>query len=72
MDDLTFESFFFFVPNRLVWDNWVRMMGEQRNPGDSISFTVPQIVSPAGGYAVNSIFDYFGLPTVGQLAGGGP
>lgn len=70
MDDLTLESFFFFVPNRLVWDNWIKLMGEQRNPGDSISFTVPQLVSTAGGYAVNTIFDYFGLPTVGQLAGG--
>lgn len=70
MDDLTFESFFFFVPNRLVWDNFVKMMGERRNPADSISYTVPQLVSTAGGYAVNSIFDYMGLPTVGQLAGG--
>lgn len=69
MDDLTFESFFFFVPNRLVWDNWQKLMGEQRNPGDSISYTVPQCVTPAGGYAVNSIFDYFGLPTVGQVGG---
>lgn len=70
MDDLTFESFFFFVPDRLVWDNFQRMMGEQDNPGDSISYTVPQIVSPAGGYAINSIYDYFGLPTVGQVGGG--
>ena len=46
MDDLTFESFFFFVPNRLVWDNFVKMMGEQRNPGDTISYTVPQVVTP--------------------------
>lgn len=69
MDDLTFESFFFFCPMRLVWDNWVKMMGEQRNPGDSISYSVPQCTCPAGGYAVNTIFDYFGLPTVGQVAG---
>lgn len=67
MDDLTFESFFFFVPMRLVWDNWVKLMGEQKNPGDSISYSVPQVTSPTGGYAVNSIFDYFGLPTVGQV-----
>lgn len=70
MDDLTFESFFFFVPNRLVWDNWIKLMGEQVNPGDSISYSVPQIVCPAGGYAVNTLYDYFGLPTVGQVAGG--
>lgn len=69
MDDLTFESFFFFVPNRLVWNNWQKFMGEQDNPGDSISYTIPQCVTPAGGYAINSIFDYFGLPTVGQVAG---
>lgn len=69
MDDLTFESFFFFVPNRLVWDNWVKFMGEQRNPGDSISYVVPALsASPATGFAVNSIFDYFGLPTAGQLS----
>lgn len=69
MDDLTFESFFFFVPNRLVWDNWKRFMGEQKNPGDSISFVVPTLqASPATGFAVNSIFDYFGLPTAGQLS----
>lgn len=70
MDDLTFESFFFFVPMRLVWDNWVKLMGEQKNPGDSISYTVPQCESPVGGYAANSIFDYFGLPTAGQITAG--
>lgn len=69
MDDLTFESFFFFVPNRLVWTNWPKFMGEQTNPGDSISYTIPTTTSPAGGYAANSIFDYFGLPTVGQVGG---
>lgn len=70
MDDLTFESFFFFCPNRLVWDNFVRMMGERTDPADTISYTVPQLVSTVGGYAINSIFDYFGLPTAGQVAGG--
>lgn len=69
MDDLTLETFFFFVSNRIVWDNWVKLQGERKNPSDSISYTVPQIVSPAGGYAINSVFDYFGLPTVGQVVG---
>lgn len=69
MDNLHLESFFFFVPNRLVMTNWPKLMGEQDNPGDSISFTVPQIVSPAGGFAVGGLFDYFGLPTVGQVGG---
>jgi hypothetical protein len=67
LDNLHLDSFFFFVPNRLIWNNWVKFMGEQENPSDSISYTIPQQVSPAGGYAVGSLQDYLGLPTVGQV-----
>ena len=70
MDNLHLDSFFFFVPNRLLWSNWRKFMGEQANPADSISYTVPQQVCPAGGYAVGSLQDYMGLPTVGQVGGG--
>ena len=70
MDNLYLDSFFFFVPNRLIWNNWQRFMGEQDNPTDSISYLVPQQVSPAGGYAVGSLQDYMGLPTVGQVTAG--
>lgn len=70
MDDLTFESFFFFVPNRILWSNWVKFMGEQDNPGDSIAYTVPAVVSANGGFPVGSVADYFGLPTVGQVNAG--
>lgn len=38
MDNMFFETFFFFVPNRLLWDNWQRFQGEQKNPGDSTDF----------------------------------
>jgi len=69
-DNLHLDSFFFFVPNRLVWTNWVKFMGQQDNPSDSISYSIPQQVSPAGGYAVGSLQDYFGLPTVGQVSAG--
>jgi len=67
MDNLYLDSFFFFVPNRLVWANWVKFMGEQNSPGDSISFVMPTINSPNGGFAVGSVYDYFGLPTAGQV-----
>ncbi|AXH77203.1 MAG: major capsid protein [Microviridae sp.] len=70
MDNLYLDSFFFFVPNRLVWSNWKKFMGEQANPADSISFVIPQMTSAVGGFVVGSIFDYFGLPTVGQVGGG--
>ena len=68
MDNLHLDSFFFFVPCRLVWNNWVKFQGEQDNPADSISYTIPQQVSPATGYAVNSLQDYMGLPVVGVPA----
>lgn len=70
MDNLHLDSFFFFVPNRLIWNNWQKFMGQQDNPGDSISYTIPQMVSPAGGYVKLTLQDYMGLPTVGQLGGG--
>jgi hypothetical protein len=70
MDNLHIDTQFFFVPNRLVWSNWVKFMGEQNNPADSISYSIPQQVSPTGGYAVGSLQDYLGLPTVGQVGAG--
>ena len=70
MDNMYLDSFFFFVPNRLIWSNWQKFMGQQDNPGDSISYLVPQQVSPTGGYAVGSLQDYLGLPTVGQVGAG--
>nr|QJB19347.1 MAG: major capsid protein [Microvirus sp.] len=63
MDNMFMDSFFFAVPYRLVWDNWQKFNGEQRNPTDSTDFLVPQMVSPVGGYAAQSMSDYFGLPT---------
>lgn len=67
MDNLFIDSFFFFVPNRLVWTNWKKFMGERNSPADTIDYTIPQSVSPTGGYAVGSLQDYMGLPTVGQV-----
>lgn len=59
MDNLYLETFFFFVPMRLVWDNFQKFMGEQENPGDSTDFLIPtgQDVVTTG-----MLHDYFGLP----------
>lgn len=67
MDNMFITSSFFFVPYRLLWTNWKKFMGEQDNPADSISFTIPQVVSKASGYDINSLQDYMGLPTLGQV-----
>lgn len=58
MDNLYLDFFAFFVPNRLVWDNWQKFMGEQRNPGDSTDFTIPQTEVNT---SLGSLSDYFGI-----------
>lgn len=62
MDNIHQDMFFFFVPTRLVWDNWERFNGAQDNPTDTTDFLIPTITSPAGGFGVHSIADYFGIP----------
>lgn len=68
MDNAYFNTFFFFVPNRLLWNNWQKFNGEQTNPGDSTDYLIPQITSGATGFAAQSIYDYFGLPTITTAA----
>lgn len=64
MANVYVDTQFFFVPNRLIWSNFQKFMGEQVNPGDSTSYLLPQIVAqPVNGYTNQSVFDYFGLPT---------
>lgn len=63
MDNLYLDTFFFFVPERLVFDNFQKMCGEQDNPEDSTDFIFPTIKAPAGGFPVGSLADYFGIPT---------
>lgn len=62
MDNVFLDLQAFFVPSRLVWTNFVKMMGERVNPADSIDFLVPQL-SSGNGFAVGSLADYFGIPT---------
>jgi len=68
MDNLHLETFFFFVPNRLVWLNWKKFMGEQATPGDSIDYTIPTFGVDGTNCVAGSVFDYFGLPA-GMLSG---
>ncbi|QCQ84642.1 major capsid protein [Blackfly microvirus SF02] len=68
-DNWHLEFFSYFVPMRLLWANANRFWGEQDSPSDSTSYQIPQCVSPVGGFPINTIFDYMGLPTVGQVGG---
>ena len=62
MDNLYLETFFFFVPMRLIWDNFQKFMGEQENPGDSTDYLIPSYTATTA-LAVGSLSDYFGIPT---------
>lgn len=70
MDNLYLDLHFWFVPWRLIWNNFQKFMGEQDDPGDSTDFLIPTMQSPTDGPAVGSLSDYLGLPTVGQVASG--
>lgn len=64
MDNMYMDTFWFFVPERLLFDHFQAMCGEQDNPTDSTDYLFPTVKSPTGtGFEVGSIADYFGLPT---------
>lgn len=68
MDNVWATTFFFFVPNRLLWNNWERFLGSQDNPNDSTNFVTPKIQPGPGGFSraegasyANGIMDYLGV-----------
>lgn len=64
MDNMYIDFHFFFVPSRLVWQNWEKFNGAQENPTDSTDFLIPQVTNPGGsGFVVGEIYDQLGIPT---------
>ncbi|MCK6419240.1 MAG: phage capsid protein, partial [Alphaproteobacteria bacterium] len=76
MDNLYSDFFFFFVPLRLLQNNFQKLMGERVDPDDTIDYATPKLTSPVGGYVppsdwsapstaelASSLQDYFGIPT---------
>jgi len=65
MDNLFLDTFFFAVPNRLVWANFQKFCGEQDNPDDDVTaYIMPKIIaSGSTGFTEGSLSDYLGLPT---------
>lgn len=66
MDNVHVDMFWFFAPNRILWNNWQKFQGEQVDPGDSIDFEVPVLgeIEPGAGlsFSVGDLADYFGIP----------
>lgn len=64
MDNVYLDTYYFFVPNRLVWNHWKEFNGENTESAwiPQTEYSVPQITAPVGGWDVGTIADYFGLP----------
>ena len=62
MDNLFLDTFFFYVPTRLLWSHWKNFNGEQKNPGDSVDFIIPTFKKGTT-FEADSLGDHFGLPT---------
>ena len=65
MDNLYIDTYFFFVPNRIVWQHWKELMCENTESAwiPTVEYSVPQITAPVGGWNIGTIADYFGIPT---------
>lgn len=65
MDVLKARFFFYYVRNRLIDENWERVMGVRKYPDEKVDdvYQVPMLNSGANGVEVGSIFDYAGVPT---------
>nr|WDY38281.1 major capsid protein [Rattus norvegicus microvirus] len=66
MDNIYLDTYYFFVPNRLTWQHWVNLMGENTESAwiPETTYTVPQVTAPATtGWQVGTIADYMGIPT---------
>lgn len=65
MDNLYLDTYWFFVPHRLVWKHWKQFMGENTDSAwlPEVEYTVPQISAPPDyGWDTGTIADYFGIP----------
>lgn len=73
MDNIYLDWFFFFVPNRLVWEHWQNFCFEQEDPDDSTDYVIPTVTATdnSDNTYLGSLWDYFGLPvnTSGSLSG---
>lgn len=65
MDNIYLDYYFFFVPNRIVWDHWRELNGENRESAwaQTTEYEVPQVTAPEGGWNIGTIADYMGIPT---------
>ena len=64
MQDIILDTYWFFVPNRLVWTHFKEFMGENNESAwiPEHNYTVPQIEAPENGWNVGSLADHMDIP----------
>lgn len=71
MDNVFMDVHYFFVPYRLVWDNWQRFMGERDAPDDDPStLTVPVYPCIMDNVQSGTLMNYMGVPIPNTEAAG--
>lgn len=65
MDNAYMDTYCFFVPNRLLWEHWENLQGQNDKSywADETEYTTPICNAPAGGWNVGTLADYMGIPT---------
>lgn len=63
MDNAWIDTYYFFVPRRLVWEHWREFMGENTSDAwtQTTQYTIPKTVAPSGGWKKGTIADYMGV-----------
>jgi hypothetical protein len=72
MDNANLDIYFFYVPNRLVWDHWKEFNGENTTSKweQTVEYSIPQMAPPlstgtipTAGWEKGTLADYMGIPT---------
>lgn len=65
MDNINIDTYFYFVPARLLWEHWEEFNGENKLTAweQTVEYEIPQLKAPEGGWAKGTIADYMGIPT---------
>lgn len=72
MDNAWIDTYYFFVPRRLLWEHWAEFMGENKTDAwtQETEYRIPRVWAPAPlddpdapvGWPKGSIADYMGFP----------
>lgn len=66
IDNLQVETFFFYEPERVVWENHPYFIGAVKDPNNITNYLTPQIEIPANKNTAGSLFNYLSGARIGK------